>query len=146
MSSYSGNKPSAPPAPDRNEPQVAFPYQPPPPPPQPNPSSSYAPNPIAHTHTHSGSFGSDSSPHAYGYYQHQPPPPPPTSHYSSFPPGTHPDVVRSFQMVDGNQNGYIEEKELQEALAWNYQKFSRSTLRLLIFLFRNPNESSSIIG
>lgn len=150
--SYSGNKPSAPPAPYRDEPQVAYPYQPPPPPP-PNPSSSsssYAPNPIAHTHTHthSGSFGSDSSPHAphaYGYYQPQPPPPP-TSVYSSFPPGTHPDVIRSFQMVDGNHNGYIEEKELQEALAWNYQKFSRSTLRLLIFLFRNPRESSSIIG
>lgn len=147
MSSYSGNKPSAPPAPDPDEPRVAYPYQPPPP----NPSSSpYAPNPIAHSHSHShnhsGSFGSGSPPQGFGYYQAPPRPPPATNAYSSFPPGTHPDVIRSFQMVDRNQNGYIEEKELQEALAWNYQRFSPSTLRLLIFLFRNPRESSSIIG
>lgn len=151
MSSYSGNKPSAPPAPDPNEPRVAFPYQPPPPPPPPNPnsnpSSPYAS--IAHTHSSSsGSFGSTPPPQGYGYYphHHQPPPPPTPNAYSSFPPGTHPDVIRSFQMVDRNQNGYIEEMELQEALARNYQKFSRETLRLLIFLFRNPRESSSIIG
>lgn len=49
-------------------------------------------------------------------------------------------------MVDTNRNGYIEEKELQQALSWNYQRFSPSTLRLLIFLFRDPRESSSIIG
>ncbi|KAG6436410.1 hypothetical protein SASPL_101308 [Salvia splendens] len=132
MASYSGdNKPSAPPAPDPEEPRVAYPYQPP------NPSP-YAP--IAHTH--SGSFGSGSSPQGYGYYH----PPPTTNVYSSFPPGTHPDVIRSFQMVDTNQNGYIEEKELQQALSWNYQRFSPNTLRLLIFLFRDPRESSSIIG
>ncbi|XP_057807012.1 probable calcium-binding protein CML48 isoform X1 [Salvia miltiorrhiza] len=130
--SASGNKPSAPPAPDPDEPRVAYPYRPSPP---------DAPIAYTHTHTHSGSFGSGSPPQGYGYYQS-----PPTNAYSSFPPGTHPDVIRSFQMVDRNQNGYIEEKELQEALAWNYQRFSPSTLRLLIFLFRNPRESSSIIG
>lgn len=48
--------------------------------------------------------------------------------------------------MDRNQNGYIEEKELQEALAWNYQRFSLRTLRLLIFLFRTPNDSSFRIG
>ncbi|XP_041989686.1 probable calcium-binding protein CML48 [Salvia splendens] len=131
------NKPSARPAPDPNDPRVGHPYQPP---------SPYAP-PIAHTHSHSGSFGWGSPPQGYGYYQPPPPPPPETANvYSSFPAGTHPDVIRSFQMVDRNQNGYIEEKELQEALAWNYQSFSLRTLRLLIFLFRDPRESSSIIG
>ncbi|KAL1557612.1 putative calcium-binding protein CML48 [Salvia divinorum] len=130
------NKPSTPPAPDPVEPRVAHPYQPP---------SPYAP--IAPPHPHSGSFGSGSPPQGYGYYQPPPPPQPPTANvYSSFPPGTHPEVIRSFQMVDRNQNGYIEERELQEALAWNYQRFSPSTLRLLIFLFRDPRESSSIIG
>ncbi|GFP92255.1 probable calcium-binding protein cml48 [Phtheirospermum japonicum] len=138
--------PSAPP--DPNHPRVAYPYQPPPPPSV--PSLPYAP--ITHTHSSStsgGSFGSDPNrpPQGYGYslyppqhqHQHQ-------NVYSSFPPGTHPDVIRSFQMVDRNQNGYIEENELQEALAWNYQKFSNRTLRLLTFLFRNPHESFSRIG
>lgn len=152
MSSHSGNKPSAPPAPDPTEPPVAFQYQPPPPPPPPprsnhDPSSPYAPSSHAHSHSSSsGSFGSTSPPQGYGYYPHHHQPPPPTNALISFPQGTHPDVIRSFQMVDRNQNGYIEEMELQEALAWNYQRFSRETLRLLIFLFRNPRQSSSIIG
>ncbi|KAK6163549.1 hypothetical protein DH2020_000413 [Rehmannia glutinosa] len=136
--------PSAPPAPDPKQPQVAYPYQPSPP--QPRPSLPYAP--ITHTQSSStSSFGSGPNPppQGYGYYpyHHQPQQ---QNVYSSFPPGTHPDVIRSFQMVDRNQNGYIEENELQEALAWNYQKFGRGTLRLLIFLFRNSHESSSRIG
>ncbi|CAA0810694.1 Probable calcium-binding protein CML48 [Striga hermonthica] len=137
-----GTQPSAPPAPDTEQPRVGYPYQPPPS----GLSSPYAP--VAHTHSSGagGSFGPDPTrpPQGYGYYPY---PPPPQHHvYSSFPPGTHPDVVRSFQMVDRNQNGYIEENELQEALAWNYQKFSRRTLRFLIFLFRNSQESFSRIG
>lgn len=140
MASFSGSNrpyaPSAPPAADPDEPRVAYPYQPSQPPS--NPSLPYAPI----THTHSSSATSF-APQGYGYYHHQPPQ---QGVYSAFPPGTHPDVVRTFQMVDRNQNGYIEETELREALAWNYQKFSLSTLRLLIFLFRNPRESSSIIG
>ncbi|XP_047939130.1 probable calcium-binding protein CML48 isoform X2 [Salvia hispanica] len=126
------NKPSARPAPNPNDPRVTHPYQPP---------SPYAPPPIAH----SGSFGWSSPPQGYGFY-HPPPPPQTANVYSSFPPGTHPDVILSFQMVDTNRNGYIEEKELQDALAWNYQRFSPRTLRLLNFLFRDPRESSSIIG
>ncbi|XP_073290557.1 probable calcium-binding protein CML48 [Primulina huaijiensis] len=41
---------------------------------------------------------------------------------------------------------YVEEMELQQALSWNYQKFSLTTLRFLIFLFRNRGESSFRIG
>ncbi|GER36558.1 EF-hand calcium binding protein [Striga asiatica] len=121
-----GTQPSAPPASDSEQPRVGYPYQPPPS----AISSPYAP--VAHTHSSGagGSFGPDPTrpPQGYGYYPY---PPPPQHHvYSSFPPGTHPDVVRSFQMVDRNQNGYIEESELQEALAWSYSKFSRRTLRI----------------
>ncbi|KAL2536117.1 putative calcium-binding protein CML48 [Forsythia ovata] len=129
--------PSAPPAPDLDEPQVAHPYHPPP---------SYSPYaPIAHPQiTTTSSFGSSPTPpHGSGHYPYQ-------HHqqydYSSFPLGTHPDVIRSFQMVDRNRNGYIEEKELLEALSWNYQRFSLRTLRLLIFLFKNPRDSSFKIG
>ncbi|KAL3828569.1 hypothetical protein ACJIZ3_017371 [Penstemon smallii] len=134
-SSYSGSSsssrpyyyPTAPSAPDPNQPFVAYPYQ----------------------HPTGSSFGSGSNippPQGYGNYypynnnnqqQHN---------YSWFPPGTHPDVIRSFQMVDRNQNGYVEETELQEALSRNYHKFSLRTLRLLIFLFKNRTESSSRIG
>ncbi|KAL8496360.1 hypothetical protein ACS0TY_020174 [Phlomoides rotata] len=149
MASFSGSNrpyaPSAPPASDPNEPRVAYPYQPSQPPS--NPSLPYAS--ITHTgHTQSSSgssFGSGPPPQGYGYYHHHQPPPQ-QNVYSAFPPGTHPDVIRSFQMVDRNQNGFIEETELREALAWNYQKFSLSTLRFLIFLFRDSRESSSRIG
>ncbi|KAL3850303.1 hypothetical protein ACJIZ3_012185 [Penstemon smallii] len=92
-----------------------------------------------------GSFGSGPAPpsQGYGYYPHQQQQ---QNYYSSFPPGTHPDVIRSYQMVDRNQNGYIEEAELQEALSMSYQRFSIRTLRFLIFLFKNHAESSSKIG
>ncbi|KAL6506469.1 hypothetical protein OROGR_024650 [Orobanche gracilis] len=143
-----GIQPTAPPAPNPNQNQVAYPHQSHPPPP--GPSLPYAP--ITHTHTNnsSGSHGSDPNlpPQGYGYYPypHQPQQQNIYGSLPSFPQGTHPDVIRSFQMVDRNQNGFIEEKELQEALAWNYQKFSGRTLRLLIFLFRNSQESSYRIG
>lgn len=145
MTSFSGNNqpyaPSAPPASDTDEPRVAYPYQSSQPPSNSNLSSPYA----QITHTHSSSYGSGPAPSAqsYGFYNYQPPQ---QNVYSAFPPGTHPDIIRSFQMVDRNQNGYIEETELREALAWNYKEFSLSTLRLLIFLFRDPRESSLIIG
>ncbi|KAL3618790.1 hypothetical protein CASFOL_037452 [Castilleja foliolosa] len=149
MASHTGGNqtysPSAPP--DPNQSQVAYPYQPPPPPSV--PSLPYAR--ITHTHSSSTSgysFDSDPNrpPQGYGHSPYAPQPQQQQNVYSSFPAGTHPDVIRSFQMADRNQNGYIEENELQEALAWNYQKFSTRTLRLLTFLFRNPYESFSRIG
>ncbi|CAN0900486.1 Probable calcium-binding protein CML48 [Linum grandiflorum] len=60
---------------------------------------------------------------------------------SDFPPGTHPDVIRSFQMVDVDRSGYIDDKELQQALSSIYQRFHIRTIRLLIFLFKNPHHS-----
>ncbi|XP_051134061.1 probable calcium-binding protein CML48 isoform X2 [Andrographis paniculata] len=132
MASY---KPSAPPAPEAepDQPRVGYPYHPPPPTTAPHSSSPYAPI--------SGTFGTYPPPHGgYGNYYQQ------DVVHSSFPPGTHPDVIRSFQMVDRNRNGYVEETELREALTWNYREFSLRTLRLLVFLFRNPNQSSATIG
>ncbi|KAF8397886.1 hypothetical protein HHK36_016811 [Tetracentron sinense] len=61
-----------------------------------------------------------------------------------FPPGTHPEIIRSFQMVDKDRSGFIDERELQEALSSGYQRFSLRTIRLLMFLFKNPNESLRI--
>ncbi|XAR60143.1 hypothetical protein NMG60_11033395 [Bertholletia excelsa] len=78
--------------------------------------------------------------------------PPPPSYYSQsgygsnshgyqdFPPGTHPDVIRSFQMVDKDRSGFIDELELQQALSSGYQRFNLRTIRLLMFLFKNPND------
>ncbi|XP_057484212.1 probable calcium-binding protein CML48 [Actinidia eriantha] len=64
--------------------------------------------------------------------------------YSDFPSGTHPDVIRSFQMVDMDRSGFIDESELQRALSSGYQRFSLRTIRLLMFLFKNPNDSLKI--
>lgn len=61
--------------------------------------------------------------------------------YSGFPPGTHPEVIRSFEMVDKDRSGFIDESELQQALSSGYQRFSLRTIRLLLFLFKNPNDS-----
>ncbi|XP_021628096.1 probable calcium-binding protein CML48 isoform X2 [Manihot esculenta] len=60
--------------------------------------------------------------------------------YSGFPQGTHPDVIRSFQMVDRDRSGYIDENELQQALSSGYQRFNIGTIRLLMFLFKNPHD------
>lgn len=49
-------------------------------------------------------------------------------------------------MVDRDHSGYVEDKELQEALSSGYQRFSLRTIRLLIFLFKNPSESFPRIG
>ncbi|XP_057727227.1 probable calcium-binding protein CML48 [Arachis stenosperma] len=73
------------------------------------------------------------------------PPPPSSSHgYSAFPPGTHPDVIRSFQMADTDRSGFIDEAELQRALSSGYQKFNIRTIRLLMFLFKDPTQPPRI--
>ncbi|KAL5721268.1 hypothetical protein ACHQM5_013848 [Ranunculus cassubicifolius] len=59
---------------------------------------------------------------------------------------SHPEIIRSFQLVDKDQSGFIDEKELQEALSFNYQKFSLRTVQLLMYLFKNPSEESLRIG
>nr|GME05904.1 probable calcium-binding protein CML48 [Ipomoea batatas] len=127
MASYNGRaaySPSAPPLPGTDEPSIAHPY---------HPTTtysvpSYAPSPPS-TRPHSSSSSS------YAHFS-----------YTAFPPDTHPDVIRSFQMVDRDHSGFIEDKELQQALSSGYQNFSLRTIRLLIFLFKNPTESSLRIG
>ncbi|CAN4119215.1 unnamed protein product [Withania somnifera] len=49
-------------------------------------------------------------------------------------------------MVDRDHSGFVEDKELQEALTSGYQRFSLRTIRLLIFLFKNPSEYFPRIG
>ncbi|KAI3706490.1 hypothetical protein L6452_24272 [Arctium lappa] len=118
--------PSAPPVPNpQSQPSVAYPYQPPPPSHQPNYGHNYGQpqNPMM-----TGGYGGP-----YGYPQ-----------TPSFPPGTHPEVIRSFQMVDMDRSGFIDAKELQQALSSGYQKFSLRTIRLLMFLFKNPNDDLRI--
>ncbi|KAF9684690.1 hypothetical protein SADUNF_Sadunf04G0144800 [Salix dunnii] len=64
--------------------------------------------------------------------------------YSGFPPGTSPDIIRSFEMVDRDRSGFIDENELQQALSSGYQRFQIRTVRLLMFLFRNPHDPQRI--
>lgn len=66
--------------------------------------------------------------------------------YNPFPPGTDPEIIRSFQMVDRDRSGFIDDSELQQALSSAYHRFSLRTIRLLMFLFKNPNEKSLRIG
>ncbi|KAK9153671.1 hypothetical protein Sjap_001151 [Stephania japonica] len=89
-------------------------------------------------------YGYSSSYSSYGY-------PNVGGQSGGFAPGTHPEIVRSFQMVDKNRSGFIEERELEEALSMNYQKFSLRTVRLLMFLFKKgdslkigPNEFAAL--
>lgn len=72
-------------------------------------------------------YGHATSSYGYGYS-------------SDFPPGTNPDVIRSFQMVDRDRSGFIDENELQQALTATYHRFCLRTIRLLMFLFKNPND------
>ncbi|XP_040862995.1 probable calcium-binding protein CML48-like isoform X1 [Glycine max] len=58
---------------------------------------------------------------------------------SSFPPGTPHDVIRSFQMVDRDRSGFIDERELQQALSSGFHHFNLRTIRFLMFLFKSPN-------
>ena len=106
-------------------------------------SAAAAPNYYAH-HSQSSPHGTtttSSSNSAYGSYGQQYPP---SSSSSEFPAGTHPDVIRSFQMVDRDRSGFIDENELQQALSSTYHRFSLRTIRLLIFLFKNPNAPLTI--
>ncbi|MCL7038095.1 hypothetical protein MKW94_028689 [Papaver nudicaule] len=72
------------------------------------------------------------------------PPQPQASIYGgggvSFAPGTNPEIIRSFHSVDKDRSGFIDERELQEALSYGYQRFSLRTVRLLMFLFNNSND------
>ncbi|XP_027342349.1 probable calcium-binding protein CML48 [Abrus precatorius] len=63
-----------------------------------------------------------------------------SSGYSTFPPGTPPDVIRSFQMVDRDRSGFIDERELQQALSSAFHHFNLRTIRLLMFLFKHPQQ------
>ncbi|CAI9289864.1 unnamed protein product [Lactuca saligna] len=119
--------PSAPPVPEnQSQPGVGYPYQRPPQSQQSNYNYNYGQpqNP-----TSAGGYGSQ-----YGYA-------PPTP---SFPPGTHPEIIRNFQMVDSDRSGFIDAKELQRALSSGYQQFSLRTIRLLIFQFGNPADPHRI--
>ncbi|KAJ6403198.1 hypothetical protein OIU84_015172 [Salix udensis] len=64
--------------------------------------------------------------------------------YSGFPPGTSQDIIRSFEMVDRDRSGFIDENELQKALSSGYHRFHIRTVRLLMFLFRNPHDPRRI--
>lgn len=47
-------------------------------------------------------------------------------------------------MVDRDRSGFIDDKELREALSSGYHRFHIRTVRLLIFLFKNPRDSLRI--
>lgn len=161
--------PSAPLVPDYDEPKLAHPYNPS----RANqnynssmsssssfsyPGQSYGQPQSYGQHQNYGYSGGGSSssssnygpsgqaPYSYGYshppYQQQQQ----YQGYNSFPPGTHPDVIRSFQMVDRDRSGFIEDKELQEALSSGYQRFNIRAIRLLIFLFKNPSDPALRVG
>ena len=163
--------PSAPPVPDPNqEPRLAHPYYPSRssqdqyyrPPASSSSSSSYAGHTyhqsqyptLTPTGSLSSNYGSGHSSHSYPGYGYGYPPPQPQqqqqyqsyNYNASFPPGTDPGVIRTFQMVDRDGSGFIEESELRQALSSGYQRFSMRTIRLLIFLFKNPSDSALRIG
>ncbi|XP_074294936.1 putative calcium-binding protein CML48 [Silene latifolia] len=71
---------------------------------------------------------------------------PPPGGYNSFPAGTDPEIIRVFESVDRDRSGFVEDYELQNALSFGYHKFNLRTVRLLISLFKNPNQSYSKIG
>lgn len=134
--------------PFRNNRQISFPSATPPPP----PSSSPMPSFISRytSHSHSPSAPPLPNPQPPSSYQSQPqlfPPHPGVGSsygYYSFPPGTHPEIIRSFQMVDRDMSGYIDEIELQQALSSGYQRFNLRTIRLLMFLFKNPTSPAGV--
>lgn len=144
--------PSAPPIPGPNEPQLAHPYHPSR---SPSPQDYYyqsssfsSSSSYQHpTHYSSGNYGSANS-HGSPYppYHQQQQQYPGYNQHASFPPGTDPEVIRNFQMVDRDRSGFIEERELQQALSSGYQRFSMRTIRLLMFLFKNPSDSVLRVG
>ncbi|CAJ2660191.1 unnamed protein product [Trifolium pratense] len=114
----------------------------PPPPSNYTPPNNTSPPSSNYNHPHAYSYGQQVSSSGYGY-------PPPSSSvsssgYSNFPPGTNPDVIRSFQMVDRDRSGFIDDRELQQALSSSFHSFNLRTIRLLMFLFKHPHESLRI--
>ncbi|XP_022731876.1 probable calcium-binding protein CML48 [Durio zibethinus] len=104
------------------------------------PPESYGPHHQRQQETYSDNHhGSSPSYSYYGQHQQQP-----SYGQSGFPAGTHPDVVRAFQMVDRDRSGFIDENELQQALSSGYERFNIRTIRLLMFLFKNPHDSLRI--
>ncbi|CAH9134454.1 unnamed protein product [Cuscuta epithymum] len=142
--------PSAPPLPAAtDEPQLSHPYHPAPSTSSLHPPTNYSVPSYAPTTYSVPSYAPpppSSQPHLQSSSSYGPSPSYGYDSHIAFPRGTHPDVIRSFQMVDSDRSGFVEDKELQQALASGYQKFSLRTVRLLIFLFKNPNESSLRIG
>ncbi|GAA0173519.1 hypothetical protein LIER_27116 [Lithospermum erythrorhizon] len=92
--------------------------------------------PLAYPTTQYNYTSAQPPPRGQYYHQHEP----------MFHPGTDPEIIRSFGMVDRDQNGFIDDNELQQALTSSSQKFSLRTIRLLIFLFKNLNQPSLKIG
>ncbi|KAF4367137.1 hypothetical protein CsatB_011545 [Cannabis sativa] len=142
-SQSSSYTPSAPPVPDDSQSYNSTPHPP-------SSSSSY---PQFHAHQ-PNSLPNESQ----NYYNSTPHPPssypqfhahqPNSSYgynsYGKFPQGTSPDVIRSFELVDRDRSGFIDENELQQALSSGYQRFSLRTIRLLMFLFKNTHDSLRI--
>ncbi|KAL4591725.1 hypothetical protein LXL04_004696 [Taraxacum kok-saghyz] len=134
-SGHNSSSPSAPPVPEnQSQSGGGYAYQRPPSSQQPNYNYNY--NYGQPQNPSSGGGGGYGSP--YGYAPAPAPNPP------SFPPGTHPEVIRSFQMVDSDRSGFIDAKELQRALSSGYQQFSLRTIRLLMFLFGNSADPHRI--
>ncbi|KAJ7947997.1 putative Ef-hand calcium binding protein [Quillaja saponaria] len=91
-----------------------------------------------YTTTSTSGHGPSSYNHGSGYGQGS------SYGYPTFPPGTDPDLIRSFQIVDKDRSGFIDENELQQALSSGFHWFSLRTIGLLTFLFKNPNDPSRI--
>jgi len=47
-------------------------------------------------------------------------------------------------MVDRDRSGFIDDRELQQALSSSFHSFNLRTIRLLMFLFKHPHESLRI--
>ncbi|GAB2221636.1 hypothetical protein Droror1_Dr00012821 [Drosera rotundifolia] len=62
---------------------------------------------------------------------------------SSFPPGTDPKIIESFNRIDKNGDGMIDDVELQTVLS-SFSSFNLRTVHLLMYLFTNSN--SRMIG
>lgn len=58
---------------------------------------------------------------------------------SQFPPGTDPNVAACFHAADRDGSGFIDDKELQQALSSYNQSFSLRTVHLLMYLFTGTN-------
>ncbi|KAH7293864.1 hypothetical protein KP509_28G045800 [Ceratopteris richardii] len=127
-------KPTAPPAPQPWQQQGNFPPH----------GSFHGSGPYAHPPPSSVPYGPPgsapwpapsypSSTHPYGGY---PPQQPYGSTFmkASFPPGTDPEIVSTFQAADRDGSGLIDEYELQRTLSVT-QPFSLRTVRLMIHLF-----------